>query len=583
MTVRGSPLPWVDQRSDGERHEPAIAQLVTLASEIGADAIRREAIQLGERVAEGRFFVACVGQVKRGKSTVLNALVGAPVLPTGLLPVTAVPTVVRYGQAASARVETVERGWSEVPLDALVEYVAEDRNPDNRKRVLAVEVRYPSPLLARGLCLLDTPGVGSVFEGNTRATLELVPRIDAAIVVIGVDPPLSADELLLVGQVNRQVADLIVVMSKADRFTEHQREEAAAFAQRVLEQRLGRRVSHILQVSATERLAGTGALRDWPTLVAELEQLAVASGRLVRAAEERGVRRLVDRLVRELDERHGALTRPVEESERRIAHLKACTAQAERALGDLGYLLAAEQGRLATRFAEEREAFLARALPAAKAELGKLLNAPLGQRDQPLREYAIQLAQEVYRRWLDRWNEEVQPLGEQLYREAAERFTELANGFLDRLASSGEPALAALPRMLGPEAGFRVGSRFYPTELLTLTARSPLDWLLDVVRLRAAALRAVTREAGNYLERLLRVNASRVTGDLDERVLESRRRLESEIRSYLLDLHQSAQRALEVARVRWVAGADARRAELERLDALRRQASTLQLLHPEEA
>jgi ABC-type uncharacterized transport system ATPase component len=72
--------------------EPKLRELGRLAAELGAESAAEEAAALAERIAEGRFHVACVGQFKRGKSTLLNALVGAPILPSGVVPVTAVVT-----------------------------------------------------------------------------------------------------------------------------------------------------------------------------------------------------------------------------------------------------------------------------------------------------------------------------------------------------------------------------------------------------------------------------------------------------------------------------------------------------------
>src|SRR5262245_4759372 len=85
------------------------------------------------------------------------------------------------------------------------------------------------------------------------------------------------------------------------------------------------------------------------------------------------------------------------------------------------------------------------------------------------------------------------------------------------------------PLLLSSELGFRARSRLYFTELLSTTTRSPLRWL-DTVRPAGGFRAAVDRHAGEYLERLMRSNASRVTGDLDDRVLESRRGLEREVR-----------------------------------------------------
>jgi hypothetical protein len=71
--------------------------LVELANAAGVEPLAAETATLANRFNEGRFFVACLGQFKRGKSTVLNALVGCPLLPTGVIPVTSVVTVLRHG------------------------------------------------------------------------------------------------------------------------------------------------------------------------------------------------------------------------------------------------------------------------------------------------------------------------------------------------------------------------------------------------------------------------------------------------------------------------------------------------------
>jgi|SRR5208282_1252793 len=84
--------------------ESALLRLAELAEEFAAEQVAADARSVAERISEGRFYVACIGQFKRGKSSVLNALVGDSVLPTGIVPVTAVPTIVRYGRRAAARV-----------------------------------------------------------------------------------------------------------------------------------------------------------------------------------------------------------------------------------------------------------------------------------------------------------------------------------------------------------------------------------------------------------------------------------------------------------------------------------------------
>lgn len=550
-----------------------ITALVGLAEEVGATGIAADAAALAERLAEGRFYVACVGQFKRGKSTLLNALVGRPLLPVGVVPITTAVTVLRYGERLRARVR-LGTDWHDIRPDEVAAYVSEEQNPANEKHVSAVEVFVPNALLASGMCLVDTPGIGSVISANTEATHAFVPHIDAALVVIGADPPISGDEVALIEQVAQHVQELILVLNKADRLTDAERREAAAFARKVLAQRLGRLIGPIFEVSATERLSSGDPSRDWAGLETALSTLAAATGAaLVRQAERRGSELLAQRLLHEIAEQRDALLRPAAESEQRIAVLHACVAEAERALGDLAPLFTAEQQRLSATFKRQWEQFIAQAVPAARQEFSAAVQQLSGTR-QRLRSEAIALAQDLAARGAERWRGEAAPAAEQLYRTAAQRFVEVANGFLERLAAS-DAALAGLPRSVSPEVGFRTASRFYSTELMHLTGRSPLQWLADLVQPGARARRRLERDVGDYLERLLTTNTARILNDLDDRVLESRRRLEAEIRGYLHEVCSSAERALQQARTRQAAGKQAVEAEVERLDSIRRQLDAL--------
>ncbi len=100
-----------------------LLRLGGLAQVLGAEPVAEEALELAARVSEGRFYVACIGQFKRGKSTLLNALVGYEVVPTGFVPVTAVPTVIRFGDELHTRVRIRNGSWLDVVMTDLKEYV----------------------------------------------------------------------------------------------------------------------------------------------------------------------------------------------------------------------------------------------------------------------------------------------------------------------------------------------------------------------------------------------------------------------------------------------------------------------------
>src|ERR1700691_6072588 len=200
----GSPLDSGSRSIAGEE-AAMLLHIASLAEQFNDHQIRDDARSAAERIAEGRFYVACVGQFKRGKSTLLNALIGEPILPSGVVPVTSVPTILRFGEDYGARVRLDSGEWTEIAIAEIEQYVSETQNPQNSKGVAALEVFVPSPLLAEGMCFVDTTGLGSVFAGNTAATHAFIPHIDAAIVVIGADPPIAGDELALVEPVSKKI------------------------------------------------------------------------------------------------------------------------------------------------------------------------------------------------------------------------------------------------------------------------------------------------------------------------------------------------------------------------------------------
>jgi GTP-binding protein EngB required for normal cell division len=562
----------------GNSHaETSLSRLAELAEQFDAKQVASDAWSVTERVSEGRFYVACIGQFKRGKSSVLNALVGENVLPTGVAPVTAVPTIIRYGRSAAARVRFEVGGWTDIPIKAVDEYVAEEKNPENAKHVAALEIFVPSPLLVTGMCFVDTPGLGSVFTGNTAATQAFIPHIDAALVVIGADPPLAGEELLLVEAVARHVQDLIITLNKADRTTDEERSAATAFARRQLEKRLQHPVGPFLEISAAEQLEHRGTGRDWENLVASLNLLIEGSSRrLIQAACKRGLERISEQLLVIISEEREALQRPIEESETRIAVMKQTIGDAERSIRELGYLLMAEQQHISDMFVDRHKTFLARVLPQAHKEFDVSLQSTSGWLGPSYRRRTFNEARELARRHVVPWLKPEQEKAEKEYRCVASRFVEMANEFLRKLANAGIPELARMPHALDPERGFRARSEFTFYEFRDVAQpASPLRWLADLVLGLVGARRIIRNEAQKFLTRLLETNSTRVQSDVLNRVQESRGKLEAEIRNLLHEVSRIAEQALVRARKLREDGEPAVQAELNRLDGLEEEVTAL--------
>ena len=554
-----------------------LLRLGRLAQDLGADPQGEEARELAARVSKGRFYVACVGQFKRGKSTLLNALVGHEVVPTGFVPVTAVPTVIRFGDTLHARVRMRDGEWRDVALPDLKEYVTEELNPENRKAVDGAEVFVPSPLLSSGMCFVDTPGLGSVFTGNTATTQAFIPHIDAALVVVGADPPIAGEELALVEAVGNQVQDLILVINKSDRTSDPERAAAAKFTREILEKRLHRPMGEVFEVSAAERMENRGPLRDWDKLLAGLHHLVEDSGRnLVRAACDRGLQRLSEQLLAIISEDRDALHRPIEESERRIELMKETINEAERSMRELSFLFMAEQHQISDLFVDRHKQFFNSAWVESEAEFDQeLLSVPL--RFGPhYRRRVMHLAQEISRRKVMPWLKPEQEEGERRYRAVAFRFVEMGNNFLKKLASAGLNELARMPHAIDPEKGLRVRSRFIFEDFIgTAQPPSPLRWLADVFLPLVGARKVITNDAREFLRHLLEVNSSRVQNDVLNRIQDSRDRLEVEIRKLLHEISRIAEQALERARKLKEEGTPAVQSAVERLDRIEREISAL--------
>ena len=554
-----------------------LLRLADLAQEFEAEAVAEEARELAARVSEGRFYVACLGQFKRGKSTLLNALVGYAVVPTGFIPVTAVPTVIRFGDELHARVRMRDGAWRDVTMTDLKEYVTEELNPENKKAVDGAEVFVPSPLLSSGMCFVDTPGLGSVFTGNTATTQAFIPHIDAALVVVGADPPIAGEELALVESIGGQVQELILVINKADRTSDPERAAAAKFTREILEKRLHRPMGEVFEVSAAERMENRGPLRDWERLLASLHHLVEDSGRnLVRAACDRGIQRLSEQLLAIISEDRDALQRPIEESERRIGLMKETINESERSMRELDYLFMAELHRVSDLFGERRRRFFRSAWTESEAEFGeKLPSIQLGF-GPAYRRRVMHLAQEISRRKVMPWLKPEQEEGERQYRAVALRFVQMGNNFLTKLADAGLSELTRMPHALDPEKGFRVRSRFIFEDFIgTAQPPSPLRWLADIFLPFVGARKVITNEAREFLRELLEVNSSRVQNDVLNRIQESRDRLQVEIRKLLHEISRIAEQALDRARRVKEEGTPAVQSTIERLSRLERDVSVL--------
>ncbi len=352
--------------------ETLLARAAETASQIGPEflAHAQKLDDLRQRFCEGRFHLAVLGQFKRGKSTLLNALTGDPVLPVGVVPLTAAPTFLRYGQTPAVHVlyrdDRPPEEFSGTGVDErrtwLADFVTEKGNPQNRRGVAAVQVELPAPILAGGVVLIDTPGIGSTYRHNTTATLDFLTQCDAALFLVSADPPITEVELAFLRQVKEKVPRLFFVLNKIDYLSPDELAEALAFYRDILAQEAGRDDDfRVFCVSARRGLAARTAADEkrWrDSGMAELEEFLVdfLAREKFAALSEAISRRAVDFIDAALMEAGivlQALKLPRQELEEKITLFEKSLQQAESDRRLVEDVLAGDKKRVAA-FVEEQ-------------------------------------------------------------------------------------------------------------------------------------------------------------------------------------------------------------------------------------
>ncbi len=213
-------------------------------------------VQLIDKLRQNRFNLVILGAFKRGKSTLINALLGEPILPTAIVPLTSVVTILAYGEQLNIEVLFHNGARRQISPTELVDYITEKGNPRNQKGVREVDIAYPSEYLKDGVRIIDTPGVGSVYSHNTEVAYNYLPQVDAAVFVVTVDPPLSAAEQEFLKDIREYVHKLFFVLNKIDYVEAPERQEALEFTAQVLQANLGTENLAIFPLSAKWALDG---------------------------------------------------------------------------------------------------------------------------------------------------------------------------------------------------------------------------------------------------------------------------------------------------------------------------------------
>ncbi len=232
-----------------------IDEIIGKISETVGDNRRKWLDELAEKLNQGQFNLVIMGQFKRGKSTLINALLGAEVVPTAIIPLTSIITILRFGEVSKAVVKYLNGKNQEISISEIPDFVTEKKNPENKLQVKEVEVFYPSDYLKDGVRIIDTPGVGSVFKHNTDVAYAFLPYVDAGIFIVTADPPLGESEQAFLNAIQEYADKFFFVLNKTDLVEDNDITEALMFTGEIIHKHLGKRL-FIYPVSSRKALQG---------------------------------------------------------------------------------------------------------------------------------------------------------------------------------------------------------------------------------------------------------------------------------------------------------------------------------------
>jgi small GTP-binding protein len=512
-----------------ERTLETVADLLAMAQSVLRPSVRRHLEEAQARLLEGRFNLVLLGEFKRGKSTLVNALLDRDLLPAAVVPLTSAVTVLRHGADDRLLVRFEDGREEEHPVERLEHFATEPGNPANRLGVERTVVETPSDLLAAGLQIVDTPGIGSLYGHNTDTARDFLPQVDAALFVLTAEQPLSQAEQELIREALERVPRVFFAVNKIDHLSPHDRETAVEFIRGGLASIFNGSQPDLFAVSARQG-TGVDALRSRLLEFARSER----DESLVRSVAALG-RAFAAQLAEAARFEAHAIELPLHELERRsrlfeerIDALAAARKEAAVLLeDDVGRALRERLDEPLLGYAAEHEPELRRELARFASEVGPVSPRRLaGELDRLVNETVQARFAELAREVEDVFAGEL----EALERRHAERIERL----LDEIGQVAADVFGAGVGVHRPDLGLQAPARF------SFKLRDEEQMLEQLAAAGRAILPGplgrwlVRRDAEQRLLALVDRHAGRLRSDLSERVRESVREHERQ-RAFLVD------------------------------------------------
>jgi Tfp pilus assembly protein PilF/GTPase Era involved in 16S rRNA processing len=272
-------IPDGDGRADPRAVALALERIGVLRTDLGARAgdLARATAEL-----DTPLLVTVMGEFSSGKSSFVNAFIGAEVAPTGITPTTATINVVRHGAERTARIVHRDGHVTAPPWEQLFDHLRV-LDADATRAIDHVEIRVPLPALER-IHIVDTPGLNSILPEHEATARAFIARADAVVWVFTANQGGKASERKALASIHDEGRRVLGVLNKRDQLSETECAEVVGY----VKSQLAGLVEDIVPVSARRALAAKrGTSTDdgnWHALEAALETRFFAQARDIKRA-----------------------------------------------------------------------------------------------------------------------------------------------------------------------------------------------------------------------------------------------------------------------------------------------------------
>lgn len=558
------------------RHKTEILDTIENIADLIKDdtgVVDNRLLMVKEQLIANCFNLVILGQFKRGKTTLINSLIGKEILPSSVVPLTSIVTILKYGEEVSCLVSMEDGNEKKICIEELSDYVTEKGNPKNIRGVRCARIGYPSPFLEKGILLVDTPGVGSTFLHNTETTYEFLDHLDAALFLMSADVPISQVEKELLDTIKGSTQKIFFVLNKIDNLTPKEIEEIAAFNKQVLEE-MGFTVQEIWPISAREALKAKTANNDVQlsqTGLLNLEDalgsfLSVEKGKIVLNTTISKTTRVISQKLSQIAIEKRTMEASGEELENKINTFHQLVANLKQDREDMKYLLKGESDKLCFRVEEMLKILEEKETPRIKQCLTDFYEKNPDLNPTVLRDEMQKAIRDEIVRGFDAFRKDTEKVISNNIQETFSRFTKRSNNIINEFKTAAEILFEVSMEQcefsveLARDTGF-----YYMVQEYTAPTEEEVKSILRAFLPKSLSRKMVLNEMMERVSSDVGRNCGRTRSDLTTRICKTIDHYSKQLKDLGSDLIAQIEQAIQKGQERRRAGSESVRLELELL------------------